>query len=302
MPFNVWIYSALVALAVPVLWWGLSAPKVVSDKAVKNLGAGRRPDDLRTLRLEIPVAERVALPVLRGLGSVGLRFTPTGWMGRYERLLGRAGKLGRWTADQVIGAKIAATMLASLWAGLRLLSEPSIETVVVGGMAVAFALFVPDLVLRAMGDRRKEAIVLELPDVLDQLTMSVEAGLGFESAIARIAARGQGVLAGEFIRLTQDIRLGTPRSEALQGLANRSGVDDLRHVVLSLRQAEKMGTPLADTLRIMSDQLRVQRSLRAEETANKLPIKMIFPLALCILPALFIVILAPAAIQLTQAF
>ncbi len=302
MPYEVWIYSALVAIAVPVLWWALSAPKVVSDKAVKNLGVGRKPQDLRALRLEMPAAERIALPVLRSLGAAGGRFTPAGWLSKYEKALGEAGKAGRWTPEQVVGAKIAATFLAGLWAVLRAFADGEAQSLAISVAAVVFAFFLPDLFLSALASRRKEAIVLELPDILDQLTMSVEAGLGFEAAIARIAAKDQGLMSKEFARLTQDIRLGTPRSEALQGLANRSGVDDLRHVVLSLSQAEKLGTPLADTLRVMADQLRSQRSMRAEEAANKLPIKMIFPLALCILPALFIVILAPAVIQLANTF
>lgn len=302
MPYEVWIYSALVALAVPVLWWALSAPKVISDKAVQNLGTARRPSDLRVLKLEVPAAERIALPILRSLGSAGHRFTPAGWIQRFEKNLGEAGKAGRWTPEQVIGAKIAATLLAGLWGLLRVFGDSSPQSLAISAAVVALSFFLPDLLLSAMASRRKEAIVLELPDILDQLTMSVEAGLGFEAAISRIAAKDQGILSQEFARLTQDIRLGTPRSEALHGLATRSGVDDLRHVVLSLRQAEKLGTPLADTLRVMADQLRTQRSLRAEEAANKLPIKMIFPLALCILPALFIVILAPAVIQLANTF
>ncbi len=302
MPFEIWIYSALVVIAVPVLWWGLTAPKPVSDRAVRNLGDSRRPEDLRALRLELPAAERVALPVLRSLGSLARRFTPAGWLAKYDKAIGEAGKTGRWTPEQVIGAKMAATLLGGLWASLRVLADPTPANFVLSAIIAAFAFFVPDLGLSAIATRRKEAIILELPDVLDQLTMSVEAGLGFESAIARIAEKDRGVLAKEFIRLTQDIRLGTPRAEALRTLATRSGVNDLRHVVLSLRQAEQMGTPLADTLRVMADQLRVQRSIRAEEAANKLPIKMIFPLALCILPALFIVILGPAFIQLAEVF
>ena len=153
-----------------------------------------------------------------------------------------------------------------------------------------------------IGDRRTDAITRDLPDVLDQLTISVEAGLGFEAALARISAKGDSALSTEFGRMLQDIKLGVPRSDALGQLATRVGVDDLRHVVLALRQAEKLGVPLAKTLRAQSMEMREKRKFRAEEAAYKLPVKMIFPLGFCILPALFIVILGPAAIRISRLF
>ena len=170
------------------------------------------------------------------------------------------------------------------------------------GAITAFFFFVPDLLLRSMADRRQEKILDDLPDVLDQLTMSVEAGLGFESAIAKISERETHPLAQELGRMIQDIRLGKPRSDAMAELATRVDVQDLRTVILSLRQSEKLGVPLAKTLRIQADEMRTKRKFRAEEKAHKLPIKMIFPLGMCILPALFIVILGPAAIQISEVF
>lgn len=301
MPIHVWIYSALVSLSIPVLWWGLTGPKAVSPRAIKNLGE-HRPSDLRTIRLEQPPVERILLPLLKGVGRTARKFTPIAWLQRYERLLGEAGRLGRWTPEQILGAKLLLPAVLGLWGALNLAGDPSAQQVLLVLLMVGIGFFAPDLLLRALADRRKEQIQLELPDVLDQLTMSVEAGLSFEAALGRLAAKERGVLAEEFARLIQDVRLGTPRVEALAGLASRSGVEDLRHVVLSLRQAEKLGAPLAKTLRTMAEQMRIKRTLRAEEKAHKLPIKMIFPLALCILPALLIVILVPAFIRLYEAF
>lgn len=301
MPIQIWLFSALVASSVPILWWGLTGSKTVSVKALNNLG-DRRPSDLRTIRLEQPPVERILLPVFKHLGSVAHRFTPTNWIQRYERSLGEAGKLGTWTPEQVIGAKVFLTILATLWSTIRVLGEPTSNTTALAVVVIGLAFFLPDLLLSSTASRRKEEIELELPDVLDQLTMSVEAGLGFEAAISRIANQQNHVLAQEFGRLMQDIQLGTPRSVALEALSKRSGVEDLRHVVLSLRQAEKLGVPLAQTLRVMSDQMRQKRAFRAEEKAHKLPIKIIFPLGFCILPALFVVILGPAIIQLIDVF
>lgn len=301
MPIHIWLSSALVAISVPILWWAMTGNKAVSAKALNNLG-DRRPSDLRTIRLEQPPAERIFLPIFKSLGSFAHRFTPANWIQRYDRSLGEAGKLGNWTPEQVIGSKVFLSMLATLWSTFRVLAAPSGNTIALAVVVTGLAFFLPDLLLSSTASRRKEEIELELPDVLDQLTMSVEAGLGFEAAISRIATQQDHILAEEFGRLMQDIQLGTPRSDALEALSRRSGVEDLRHVVLSLRQAEKLGVPLAQTLRVMSDQMRQKRAFRAEEKAHKLPIKIIFPLGFCILPALFIVILGPAVIQLASVF
>ena len=170
-------------------------------------------------------------------------------------------------------------------------------------MRTCFAgFFMPDLMIRSKADRRAEEITIMLPDLLDQLTISVEAGLGFEAALDRIIQREDHALAQEFNRMLQDIRLGTSRPEALEALAKRSQVDDLRTVMLTLRQAEMLGVPLAESLRNVSAEMREKRRFRAEEKANQLPIKMIFPLGICILPALFIVILGPAVVRFTQLF
>lgn len=302
MPVNVWIYAAMVCVSVPVLWWALTGEGKISAKAVKNLGTVGT-NDLRRLKLEQQTStERIALPMLRLLGRTGRRFTPIQWLERYERMLGEAGKLGRWTPEQVVGAKLVTGGSGAVWAFIQFLGDRSGTQLLLGVFVTAIAFFVPDLLISSMASRRRDSIELDLPDVLDQLTMSVEAGLGFEAAIGRIAQKQDHALAEEFGRLIQDIRYGTPRADALSALANRTGVEDLRHVVLSLRQAEKLGAPLAHTLRIMSEQMRQKRAFRAEEKAHKLPVKMIFPLGMCILPALFIVLLGPAFIQLAEVF
>ncbi len=301
MPLQIWIYSALISASVILLWWSLSNNKVVSERAVSNLG-DQRPSDLRVIRLEQPAAERVLLPIFRLTGERARRFTPAAWLTRFDRNLGEAGLLGRWSPEQIVGSKLMLGVAAGLWGTLKFMGDPTPRQLGMSALVTLLLFFVPDLILSAIASRRKEEIILELPDVLDQLTMSVEAGLGFEAALSRISAKEDHVLAQEFGRLIQDVKLGTPRSEALDALGKRSGVDDLRHVVLSLRQAEKLGVPLAKTLRIQADEMRTKRAFRAEEKAHQLPVKMIFPLGMCIMPALFIVILGPAAIQISRAF
>lgn len=301
MPSTVWIGAALIACALPLIYWSLNQGHAVSAQAVRNLGQNR-PSTLRAAQLEVPALERLGLPIISGLGRAARNLTPTEWLRRYEKNLARAGKLGRWSAEQVVGAKLGTAIIAIIYGGVRILGDPSAKGVLVVGGITVFFFFVPDLLLRSMADRRQEKILDDLPDVLDQLTMSVEAGLGFESAIAKISERETHPLAQELGRMIQDIRLGKPRSDAMAELATRVDVQDLRTVILSLRQSEKLGVPLAKTLRIQADEMRTKRKFRAEEKAHKLPIKMIFPLGMCILPALFIVILGPAAIQISEVF
>ncbi len=301
MPLTVWIASFAVALSLPVFWWSFQNDRQLSGRAVRNLG-DRRPPTVREVTLDRPAAERLVLPILRNAGRAGKRFTPTSWLESIDARLGRAGLLGRFTSDQVTGAKLLLALVLGVLYTFRFIGNPSARSLAIAVGALVFGFFVPDLLLRMIGDRRTDAITRDLPDVLDQLTISVEAGLGFEAALARISAKGDSALSTEFGRMLQDIKLGVPRSDALGQLATRVGVDDLRHVVLALRQAEKLGVPLAKTLRAQSMEMREKRKFRAEEAAYKLPVKMIFPLGFCILPALFIVILGPAAIRISRLF
>ncbi|NNF54959.1 MAG: type II secretion system F family protein [Acidimicrobiales bacterium] len=301
MPTTVWLASALVAAALPLLYWSFNQGNEVSARAVQNLGT-RRNQNLRVAQLERPAIERLGLPVVSAIGRLGRGLLPVQWVRRYDQDLGRAGKLGQWTAEQIVGIKIVFLVVSGLYAIVQVISSPSLTRIAIAVGCVAFMFFVPDLLLKSMADRRHDLIQNALPDVLDQLTMSVEAGLGFESAIARISERENHPLAQELGRMIQDIRLGTPRADAMASLSQRAHVEDLKHVVLSLRQSEKLGVPLAKTLRVQAEEMRTKRKFRAEEKAHKLPVKMIFPLGLCILPALFIVILGPAAIQLSRVF
>ena len=152
------------------------------------------------------------------------------------------------------------------------------------------------------GIKRQQTIELELPNTLDQMLIAVEAGLGFEAAMARTAENGKGPLAEEFMRTLQDIQVGRSRGEAYQAMAARSTVQDLKSFVRAVVQADKYGIGLATVLRTQANQMRVKRRQRAEEKAMKIPVKVIFPLILFIFPVLFIVIMGPAAIRLMDAF
>ena len=303
MNLTVWLGSAAIAAAFPILWWAFQNPQATSSRAVKaNLDTTRRSSSYREAVLDRPATERLLDPILQRLARLAMRFLPSTWFDRIDDRLATSGLLGRFRAEQVVGAKVLGVILVLILFSAGIASDPTATGLLrlLGGVAAVW--FLPDLLLSARGDRRVDAINRELPDILDQLTISVEAGLGFEAAMARIGIRADTTLGDEFGRTMQDIQLGVSRLDALEGLAARTKSEDVRTFVLALRQAERMGVPLAKTLRIQAQEMRSKRRLRAEEAAYKLPVKMIFPLGLCILPALFIVILGPAAIQISELF
>ncbi|TYP69435.1 type II secretion system F family protein [Paenibacillus methanolicus] len=176
-----------------------------------------------------------------------------------------------------------------------------------GWLTMAFAglglaLVLPGYYLRLKTKARTKLALRELPDVLDLLTVSLEAGLGFDSALHKLVARKEGVLAGEFRRCLEEIRLGKTRREALAGVRDRLPLEELRVLISSILQAEKLGIGMVTVLRVQSQEVRDRRKQRAEEEAMKAPIKMLFPLVLFIFPSLFIVLLGPAVIQFIETF
>ena len=147
---------------------------------------------------------------------------------------------------------------------------------------------------------RQERIQRELPDALDLLSISVEAGLGFDAALSQVARNTTGPLAEEFFRVLQEMQIGTGRPEAMRALGERTTVSELRGFVTAMVQADAFGVPVANVLRVQAGEMRIKRSQRAEEKAQKVPVKILFPLIFCILPALFIVVIGPAAITIVR--
>jgi tight adherence protein C len=235
-----------------------------------------------------------------GAGMVGL-LTPRGTAQRLQKLLARAGHPVDWPLSRVVAAKV---VLAAIALGLGLLyylSTPGVLAVILLVALVPIAYVVPDLLLYSRGQERHQAIQLDLADTLDQMTIAVEAGLGFESAIARAGRNGKGPLAEELVRTLQDISLGQPRRDAYLALAERTDVQDLGRFIRAVLQADAYGVSIADVLRVQSQEMRLKRRQRAEEKAMKIPVKVIFPLILFILPTLFIVLLGPAAMDIVAA-
>ncbi len=190
--------------------------------------------------------------------------------------------------------------LGALFGVYRVLAAPTPINVLLAMAFTAGGFVIPDMVLARRAKDRQETIDHELPDLLDQMVVSVEAGLGFEASMARVAKGNDGALAHELARVLQDIRFGMSRRDAFAKLLSRTDSSDLKQFVNALTQAERLGMPLADVLRVQADEMRKKRRLRAEETALKIPVKLVFPLLLCIMPALFVVIIGPAVMRVAD--
>lgn len=234
--------------------------------------------------------------------EVSKRLVPTGYEAKLDRWLSLAGRPTSLPLERLIIAKPALALAGAAF-GLILYSKSATpQSIGLGIFLTAFFYFIPDLIIYNKGVKRQKDIEKELPNTLDQMLISVEAGLGFEAAMARAGGYGGGALAQELMRTLQDIQVGRPRQDAYQALADRSSVQDLRSFVRAVVQADKYGIGIARVLRAQAKQARVKRRQRAEEKAMKLPVKVLFPLLLCIFPVLFIVLLGPAGINIIEAF
>ncbi len=233
----------------------------------------------------------------------GMReLAPFGYLGMLERRLALAGWPPAWTIDRILIVKPLAGAVGALLALLWISGDPAPTRFVLGGLLVLLCFFVPDFLLISRGQERQEKIQNALADTLDQMTIAVEAGLGFEAAMAKAATNGQGPLAEEFIRTLQDMSIGRTRTHAYQALGERTSSADLRRFTRSVVQADAYGIAIADVLRVQAKEMRLRRRQRAEEKAMKIPVKVLFPLIFCILPVLFIVLLTPAVLNMVDAF
>jgi len=242
--------------------------------------------------------------VVRRCVSLGRRFTPEDRVQRIRRRLDFAGNPVGWDADRVLGVKALAALLGLV---LGLVVPPllgvgvlvTVAAVVVGGVLGWYA---PSAWVYQRAYDRSQSVRRELPDALDLLTISVESGLSFDAALAQVARKTTGPLAAEFFRVLQEMQIGTGRVGAMRALSERTDVPELQSFIGAMIQADAFGIPVAGVLRVQAKEMRVKRSQRAEEAAQKIPVKILFPLIFCVLPCLFIIIIGPAVITIIQNF
>ncbi|MFC5789382.1 type II secretion system F family protein [Agromyces tardus] len=227
---------------------------------------------------------------------------PSGYTGWVQRKIIFAGKAGDWTVGGFLIVRLVVTIVVVVIVVGALVFGAGIFPKVLG-VAFAVLLFVvPEVILSSRADDRQKAILLALPDTLDQMTIAVEAGLGFEAAMAKAAQGSRGPLSEELVRTLQDMSIGRSRSDAYSALLARTDCDDLKRFIRAVQQADRYGIAVADVLRVQAGEMRVRRRQRAEESAMKVPIKVVFPLVFAILPVLFIVLLFPAVLGIVGAF
>jgi len=251
-------------------------------------------------RSELPALDRLLVPFLSGMKGLALRLSPSGTGTRLIRLLDLAGNPGGWTVEKLLGFKGVGLLIGGLvgayFGGL------SIKGLLFGALGASAGFLLPDLLIMNIGAKRQDVMRRGLADALDMLTVCVEAGQGFDGAILQVARSVDGPVAGEFARVLAEIQIGKSRGAAFSSLAARSKVPEIRTFVSALVQADRLGLPIGGVLREQSAQMRLIRRQRAEEKAQKVPVKILFPMLLCIFPALFIVIMGPGAIQLMDTF
>lgn len=259
---------------------------------------------LEEIELSQPFSERVIIPVINRIGEFSARFTPQKAIQDTARRLELAGNPWPIDAATFLAIRfILAVVLGGLLVVVVLISPPSNASdnfMYIGGAAFA-GFFLPHLMLSSKITRRQKDVRKSMPDALDLLTICVEAGLGFEAAMSKVAEKWETELSMAFARVLREIQLGKVRREALKDMSDRLGIAEMTSFVAAIIQSEQLGVSLARVLRIQSDQMRVKRRQHAEEEAHKAPIKMIIPMALLIFPSILIIILTPAVIQIMQA-
>jgi tight adherence protein C len=250
---------------------------------------------------DLPAAERLVKPFLVGMHAIAVRLSPAGTGQRLVAQLDSAGNPKPWTLESIMGVK-GATLLLGAALGMLLGGGLTAKGLMITVGAAAAGFFLPDLLLYNLAKRRQEELRRGLANALDMLTVCVEAGQGFDAALMQVARSITGPVAGEFTRALQEIQLGKPRGEAFAGVARRSNIMEMRTFVTALVQADRLGLPIGAVLREQAQQMRLIRRQVAEEKAQKVPVKIVFPLLTCIFPALFIVIIGPGAIRMIGVF
>ncbi|GAA1755543.1 hypothetical protein GCM10009712_00730 [Pseudarthrobacter sulfonivorans] len=286
------VISSLLLVSVPVgylAWSILSVDRRGRTATLAILNRGRR-------AAETPEKKT------GNLLALGYRLTPPAYVRKLDGLLALAGRPGGWPLGRILMAKPVLGLVGAVLCFLISTSSPQPIIKLAGIFLLFLGYFIPDLLLYSKGMERQKAMQLELANTLDQMLISVEAGLGFEGAMARAGENGKGPLAEELVRTLQDMQVGRSRRESYQALAERTNIPELRSFVQAVVQADTYGIAISRVLRIQAKVMRVKRRQRAEEKAMKLPVMILFPLLFFIFPVLFIAILGPAVINTVVTF
>ncbi len=296
------IVAAVAAGAILLIFIGLAGGSSVDpvQQRLTQLGAAQAAN-LEELELQAPLFERTIRPLANRLSGSIARVTSTSFSQTTERRLALAGNPGDlrvadWLGIKAVGAIVGAGLFVLLFVYPGVLVVPIPINFAMIGVGLMFGYTIPEFWLGGRVKKRQKAILLQIPDALDLLTISVRAGLGFDGALGKVVEKLKGPLTEEFRRALAEIRVGKARRDALRDIVPRTEVPPLTNFIGAIIQAEQLGVSISKVLQVQSEQLRIERRQRAEVQAAKAPIKMLFPLVGCIFPSLFIVILGPAII------
>ncbi|RAX47019.1 type II secretion system F family protein [Arthrobacter sp. AQ5-06] len=284
--------AAILAIILPIsgmIWLAFTGDRAGLRNIQTNLG--RRPSQAGQ-----------SLNVNQQIAALSRRLTPHSYAAWLDKQLAGAGRPKQWPLARIVMVKPMLAFGGVIVGLLIFLGAPSSGRFMLCIGTAALCYFVPDILIRNRAQKRREEIRLELPNALDQMLISVQAGLGFETAMGRAGENGRGPLADELIRTLQDIQVGRSRKEAYLALSERVDVPDVRSFIRAVVQADTYGIAIAGVLKMQAKDMRIKRRQRAEEHAMKMPVKMLFPLIFFILPTLFIVLLGPAMLQIMAAF
>ena len=296
------LFTALV-VALSVIGVLTSEKKAVgrSVAAIQAIGA---PVSMINEELDRPFAERVIAPLGERMVGLGRKVTRADTGEKIGHKLDIAGNPPAWDVNRILGLKALGMGLLGVLVFLYCLGKGMdlSRVLLFTGVAAFLGNKIPDILLNNAGQKRETLMRMALPDAIDLLTISVEAGLGFDAAVARVAKNTTGPLAQEFSRLLQEMQLGIGRAEAMRAMGERPSLPDLKSFCLAMVQADNLGIPMARVLRIQSTEMRMKRRQRAEEAAQKLPVKILFPVIFSILPTVFIVVIGPVFLSMGDLF
>jgi len=302
MPITAIVIAAAAAGAILLIVVGLTsnAPIDPVQARLTQLGS-MQARNLEELELQQPFLERTLRPLMGRLSGWVARATSASFADRTAKRLALAGNPGDlrvadWLGVKAISAFVFAVLFFFLFFFLDILGSGQVLGLLLTVVGVVFGYIIPEFWLGGRVKKRQHAILLQIPDALDLLTISVRAGLGFDAALGKVVEKLKGPLTDEFRRALAEVRVGKARRDALRDIIPRTEVAALTNFIGAIIQAEQLGVSISKVLQVQSEQLRIERRQRAEEMAAKAPIKMLFPLVGCIFPSLFIIILGPALI------
>jgi tight adherence protein C len=249
---------------------------------------------------DLPARDRLITPVFDRFRRIGLAFSPRGTSDRLARMLDVAGNPPDWPVERVLGAKGVSMILFAVIGFL--IGGISLTGVIVAAIAGAIGLFLPDLLVYNAGLKRQDQLRTGLADALDMLTVCMEAGQSFDGALLQVARSVEGPIAGEFARVLSEIQIGRTRGQAFQGMGERTTPPEVKTFVSAIVQADRLGLPVANVLREQAREMRLVRRQRAEEKAQKVPVKILFPMLFCIFPALLVVVIGPGIVRIMGMF